>query len=225
MNYRVLTEADLETVYPKMENDLKINHDGEIINYIKLYNAYRELFTEYIEKKLELKKYDEKIIKSKLNFHRIQSENMDIYQYFSCEVLKYIYVRNNIHIERLTKEDKIFLELQSGNVKLNKETITFVERTYEKIIFEDILKSGEICMIQYGPNSSNFFARNDAVVIGIRYDKFVEQEINNNWDRSNEKQREFLFELMQEMNKEFKEKLKVPVVVIEYDDLSVKYRI
>ena len=70
--------------------------DFEKDDYIKLYNLYRSLLTEYIIDTLELKKYDEKILKSNLNFKQTNKEEMDSYQYFSSEELKYLYIRNNI---------------------------------------------------------------------------------------------------------------------------------
>ena len=76
----------------------------------EVYLLYRKLFTEYIIEKTELKKYDEEIKNSNLNFIPVEEEKMDIYQYFSCDILKYFYIRNNLYLEKLDKKDINFLE-------------------------------------------------------------------------------------------------------------------
>ena len=57
------------------------------------YLMYRKLFTQYIIEKLNLKKYDDEIAESKLNFIEVKEKQMDIYQYFSKDKLKYFYKR------------------------------------------------------------------------------------------------------------------------------------
>ena len=228
MMFKELNEQNLATIYPNTGTATDINSDIEKQRNIILYNLYRKLFTQYIIDRLQIKKYDKSIYESGLDFSTINLEDMDIYQYFSSDLLRYFYLRNNIYIERLNDKELDFLKskLKSDGTVLDDEEIEFIEKTYQKVIFEDVLKNGDTCMVQYGPNSSNFFARNDSVVIGVRYNEFDDKLEDNEWQELNDKQREFLNSLLERMNKEFVGKLpsNTPISIIEYNDFSIRNR-
>lgn len=188
---------------------------------------YRRWFSEYIVKKLELEKYDEKIERSNLNFRRNTEDKMDIYQYFMKERLKYFYIRNNLYEDRLSKEEKEFLKQRTDEKKYNldKQAEEFIEKTYKKVIFEDILNNGEKCEVPYGPTSSGFFAPNDAVVIGLNYDEFYREGLDGKtWKEQNLKQREFLRNLIKQMEQKFMRKLDSDVRIIKYNKFSIEKR-
>ena len=223
MDFNRIEERDLETIYPSTGIIFNRLDEEKKSKYILLYNIYRELFTQYIINKLQLHTYDEKLLKSGLDFAIIDEEDMDIYQFFSCELLKYIYVRNNVYIERLTKKEMEFLEtkIKSGNTSLDEETIRFIEETYKKLIFEDIYNDGGDGIISYGLDNSSYFASNDSLIIGIRYDQFADNGLDDEeWDKLNDEQRVFLYLMIKQMNTDFEGKLQVPISVIEYDDIS-----
>ncbi len=138
-----------------------------------IYFLYYTCFIAYLIEKYNLDEFDKQICESKLHFTPVKEENMDIYQYFSSPYLKYLYLRNNIHIERLTKDEREFLKskINSTNV-LDQEMKFFIEETYKKLIFEDVLENGERYLIAFGPDSAQLYAHNDAIVLGIRYDKY-----------------------------------------------------
>ncbi len=194
-------------------------------NYLLRYNMYRGLFTKFILQELHLKEYDKKIEDSGLNFETTKEEDMDIYQYFSSDELKYFYIRNNIHIEKLNEEEEKYLQqkINNNNSELDDEAQNFIQNTYEKIIFEDVLKNGEICTITYGPDSRTFMAPNNALVLGIRYDEFADQGLNDDeWDELHNKQIEFLGELFIDMHTKLKEKLNVPISILKYTRYSIR---
>ena len=207
------------------ENMIKIkNNNMPIKEYIDLYNIYRFFMTKYIIEKLNLKEYDKKIKNSKCNFLPVETDRMDVYQFFSCDELKYIYIRNNVYIERLSSEEINILEekLKNNDYSIDKKVADLIEKTYQKIIFEDIMKNGKIYQITYGPDSSNYFARNDSLVLGIRYDEFAETELTDEeWKKQNQKQREFLRKIINEMINEFENIINVPINIIKYNDYSV----
>ena len=149
---------------------------------------------------------------------------MDIYQYFSSDILKYFYIRNNIYIEKLNKKEIDFLEkkIQSKNYELDDETMQIIESSYRRVIFEDVLKNGELCKTLYGPNSSNFFADNNAIIIGVRYDEFAENKLNDDeWDELHQQQVEFLESLITRMNKNLNSNSAVPIEILEYSEFSI----
>lgn len=192
------------------------------------YLMYRKLFTQYIIEKLNLKKYDDEIAESKLNFIEVKEKQMDIYQYFSKDKLKYFYIRNNIHIEKLTDEEQKFLQkikLEEPN-ELGDIEKDFIEKTYSKVIFEDVLENGEICNVFYGPDSRSFISSNNSIVIGMRYDEFENNGLDDEkWDELHEKQLDFWDELKERMELELKMKINKHISIIRYDDFSIEKRL
>lgn len=225
MKFNRLYEEDLKTIYPNCTNiSLDNMPENQKKKYLLLYNMYRKLFTVYIMQKLKLKNYDKKIEKSELGFTANKKQDMDIYQYFSSDILKYFYIRNNIYIEKLNKKEIDFLEkkIQSKNYELDDETMQIIESSYRRVIFEDVLKNGELCKTLYGPNSSNFFADNNAIIIGVRYDEFAENKLNDDeWDELHQQQVEFLESLITRMNKNLNSNSAVPIEILEYSEFSI----
>lgn len=225
MKFNRLYEEDLKTIYPNCTNiSLDNMPENQKKKYLLLYNMYRKLFTVYIMQKLKLKSYDKKIEKSELGFTANKKQDMDIYQYFSSDILKYFYIRNNIYIEKLNKKEIDFLEkkIQSKNYELDDETMQMIESSYRRVIFEDVLKNGELCKTLYGPNSSNFFADNNAIIIGVRYDEFAENKLNDDeWDELHQQQVEFLESLITRMNKNLNSNSAVPIEILEYSEFSI----
>lgn len=225
MKFNRLYEEDLKTIYPNCTNiSLDNMPENQKKKYLLLYNMYRKLFTIYIMQKLKLKSYDKKIEKSELGFTANKKQDMDIYQYFSSDILKYFYIRNNIYIEKLNKKEIDFLEkkIQSKNYELDDETMQIIESSYRRVIFEDVLKNGELCKTLYGPNSSNFFADNNAIIIGVRYDEFAENKLNDDeWDELHQQQVEFLESLITRMNKNLNSNSAVPIEILEYSEFSI----
>lgn len=225
MKFNRLYEEDLKTIYPNCTNiSLDNMPENQKKKYLLLYNMYRKLFTVYIMQKLKLKSYDKKIEKSELGFTANKKQDMDIYQYFSSDILKYFYIRNNIYIEKLNKKEIDFLEkkIQSKNYELDDETMQIIESSYKRVIFEDVLKNGELCKTLYGPNSSNFFADNNAIIIGVRYDEFAENKLNDDeWDELHQQQVEFLESLITRMNKNLNSNSAVPIEILEYSEFSI----
>lgn len=225
MKFHRLYEQDLETTYPDCRAvSLDNMSDKQKKNYLSIYNLYRKLFTKYMIHKLKLKEYDEEIEKSELEFTANKKEDMDIYQYFSSDILKYFYIRNNIYIEKLSKKEVDFFKekLRNKNYGLDNETMHIIKETYKKVIFEDVQKNGKICKTLYGPDSRNFFADNNAIVIGLRYDEFAQNGLNDDeWDELHEQQLEFLESMTTRMNKSLNFNSTVPIEILKYGEFSV----
>ena len=69
--------------------------------YYQLYKNYKILLDKYLVNKLELDVYDQSIDDTGLKFMPVKKEDMDYYQYISTMNLKYIYLRNNLYVEKL----------------------------------------------------------------------------------------------------------------------------
>lgn len=212
-----VTKEDIKTCVPVNKMIEQANE-----KYIELYNKYRKILTKYLIKKLELKKYDELIENSGFNFKKVDVENQDIYQYFSSDLLNYIYIRNNIYIEKLTDEEKNELNsIPSNDDELSKLEEDFIERTYKKVIFEDVLGNNESCKVFYGPRTSSYMADNSYVIIGLRYDKYYNPYGNDeDWKNNYMIQSRFISKLLFKMQSEMCLKIDYPTIAIEYGDMS-----
>lgn len=229
MNFNKIKSEELETIYPNNTGIVfkSMSKDSQD-NYMELYYLYRKLFTQYIIEKLNLKMYDEKIENSGLDFKINNEEDMDVYQYFSSNALKYFYIRNNIYIEKLDDSSVKILKrkIKANNYELDEEARELIENTYRTVIFEDSLKDGSLCMTLFGPNSINYFARNDALVIGVRYDEFGQSDLDDNsWDKLHDEQLFYLYGLVEEMNNKFIDDSSIPVSIIKYNEFSTRSRI
>lgn len=222
----IINDDDFETRFP-CGNDKLINKMDEENKdtYLSLYMKYSELFNKYIIDKLDLDEYDKKLENSNLEFTPVTEQNMDIYQYLSHDMLKYLYIRNNYYVERLTKTEKEFLleKIFNSDEKNDNETRDFIENTYEKVIYEDVSRDNQVFNINFGPESETFLAPNNALVIGIRYDEFNTNGMTDKeWDCNYNKQLEELFGMMNNIELVANSKLNIPVRVIQYNEFSIK---
>lgn len=223
MKFKQISEEELRDVY--LMTNLKEMTEEDREKYLLKYYLYRKLFTEYIMQKLNLKEYDEEIANSGLDFIANNEKEMDIYQYFSSEELKYFYIRNNIYIEKLDKDEEALLQekIENKNYDLDEKSKKMIEETYQKVTFEDVLRNGKQCMTNYGPDSSSFMAPNDAIVLGIRYNEFAENGLSDKeWDELHDKQLSYLVELIKKMIEELKEKLQNPIAILKYTEFSIR---
>lgn len=194
--------------------------------YAEIYSIYRKLFTEYMIEKLNLKEYDRRIKNSGLNFCVNKEEDMDLYQYFSSEYLDYFYLRNNLYIEKLNDNELDFFrkKLKTGNYNLDDESRVMMEKTYQKIIFEDVLGNGEECTTFFGP-SSGYMAKNNGLIIGVRYDEFARNGLSDDkWDKLHNRQKRFLTQLIGEMKENIEKKVEGPIYFFRYNEFSIRKR-
>lgn len=140
--------------------------------YFELLNKYKNLFGKYLMELLPLEQIDTNMKKSKLNFVPIKEEDKDFYQMTSPLNLDYIYIRNNFYIEKLSKED---LDILRSRENLDDETREFLKRTYLSVInpYDDSR------VIFYGPENGKHLCDSTDVVLGIRYDEFVDTELSD----------------------------------------------
>ena len=217
-----ITISDYETRFPISNQKYfdNLNNDGKQ-EYLNLYLLYYNLLYKYLIPKLNLKQYDNMLLNSDNIFYQVPLENMDLYQRIGSSYLKYFYLRNNIYIERLTKEELEFLKkkLLSNNTELDKETIVFIENTYQKVMLET---PNNIVNISYGPDSYNFYKPSNNIIIGVRFDNYYkkENESDSEWnDKYND--RIYELEIVTKFLAKRLEDFKVPCSIIIYNDFSI----
>ena len=169
MNYNNITDYELITAYPTpgLFFNPEIKQD-KIDEYVELYNKYNKIFIQYLLYKTDLKNLDEQMLKQK-HIKPLDKSQMDIYQYCISDELKYLYIRNNMHVGRLSEAEKEFLK----NIDVNKEELTqkeiiFIKRTFHKVISEGEGKGENLT--NFGNQNVGFLAKDNSVVIGIRYE-------------------------------------------------------
>jgi len=220
-----ITSEMFETRMPNGNEEYFNNlSDEEKEKYLKLYECYSNLFNQYIINKLDLHKCDDMIGRSKNDFKVVDKDKMDLYQYLSSKYLKYFYIRNNLYIERLTSDELKFLEMKM-NIDpdgYDERCENFIEKTYDKVCVENTDLKSQV-NINYGPDAYSFFKPDNALIIGYRFDDYY-KDYNTSDSEWVEKNNDRLFELeLTEMglNIVCKDKLKIPVCFLKYNDFSV----
>lgn len=214
MNFKKLNKKDI------IQFDFSQDINQEV------YLLYRKLFTEYIIEKTDLKRYDDEIKNSNLNFIPVEEKNMDIYQYFSSDILKYFYIRNNLYLEKLDKKEIDLLEkkIQNQNFDLDESSRDMIAKTYKKVLFKDRIE-GFKNFVFYGPSTMPFSSEDDAVVIGFRYDEFNLNGMNDDeWNNIFEKQQLWLFQFIEKLKYEFAKKIENATTIIKYNEYSITSR-
>ena len=158
---------------------------------------------------------------------KLEEKDMDIYQYFTADELKYFYIRNNLYIERLEEDDKIILKekIKNKEESLDETGKKLIEKTYRKVINESENDDGKKHITSFGPNSVNFFAQSDAIVIGFRYDEFNLNGLEDEeWKDNHLNQLENLNEVVKEMIDGCEEDIKEKIRILIYTQFSVVKR-
>lgn len=182
--------------------------------YFELLNKYKSFFEDYLKEKLPLLQIDNNMKESELAFKPIEETNMDFYQITSSMGLKYVYLRNNLYIEKLNSADIEFLDSKE---EYNDETREFISRTFKDVInpYDDSK------VIFYGPENGQFLCNSNDVVLGIRYDEFnTELEDKAFQENFIEKQR-IISQLITVLSVYGLQQLGVNVKLIQYNEVSI----
>lgn len=212
---------EYETRIPKENFDYfnQLNIDLKE-KYLDLMIKYYNLVLEFLDKKYNLKEIDEKISKSPLRYKEVDNKDCDIYQKIAKNKYKFFYLRSNIYIERLSKEELHFL----NNIKKYDGKVTeFVQNTIKKVATEAGLeKSFE--NINYGPDSINYIGSTSDVIIGFRENEFYKYDgqTNEEWNELNNKKKYEIRNYLNELQMKLHNKDGIDYKIIIYNDFSVK---
>lgn len=221
-NLNKIYKEDILLERPNLINECNINTDDEMSEYLALYNVYNNFLIQYIMKKFHLINVDMEMIKHKERFAEVPYDDQDLYQKSANGYLKYLYLRNNLYVERLTSEEKnYFLSLYNQGInELNDNIENNIEKTYLKVILENPNEND--IFINYGPDNMKFMAPTNSLVIGIRCNEFSSLSSNDT-----DLYLKTISDL--QMTKRFleasiKSKFNIPTTVIIYNEYSVKCR-
>lgn len=105
--------------------------------YLYLQALYRAALEQYLMETLSLKEYDDRIAASENRIIPREGERRNFYQKYSTMGLTYVYLRNNLPIERLEKEDLEILRdcLETADTQgVTEELMEMVQRTYPTVL-------------------------------------------------------------------------------------------
>lgn len=158
-----LTHRDEIKIDDMTEDQLKL--------YLAMYSVYMEWFINLLVSKTDITKFDKEIKNSNLKFTKTKDDKLDFYQKFSRDYLDYFYLRNNLYLYRLNKEEYNFIidRIKNDKYIYDKETEKFILDTYKKIIFEKV-KDYKKAKVNHDVHDMGRYIENNAIIIGIRYD-------------------------------------------------------
>ena len=202
-------------------------NDNLTDRYYTLIKNYKILFEKYLMSKIPLKDMDEKIFNSKLLFIPVDTKKMDYFQKFSTMKLKYLYLRNNLYVYKLSNSEIDSLINLSVNQlsKPNSKLMTLIENTYRMVIdakpYGNNISDNYIKC--YGIDNSDYWIKSDELVIGVRYDEFADNGLGDGdeWKDNYNNQLEFLGNLMINIGKSCSDILGIKVNFLYYNETSV----
>lgn len=200
-------------------------NDDYTDKFYKLYMNYHILLDKYLVRKFSLDSYDKFFDKARLRFMPVKDEDKDYYQYISGMDLNYIYLRNDIYVEKLSAEDiDEILNLSNNFIEYPKEeTFELIERTYHDVI--DISnETGDTFMCCYGPDSDDYWFPSNELVIGFRHDDFADNGLGEGelWEENNIRQIVFINGFLDDIRKNTAKITQEQVNYVWYNDYTIK---
>lgn len=97
---------------------------------------YREGLKQYLLKELDLKEYDFMLEESEMNYIPNDEESKSDAQKTGDLGLKYLYLRNELHLERLSETDieTLKIEMKKNRNDISEEAMSVIEATYANVI-------------------------------------------------------------------------------------------
>lgn len=186
--------------------------------YGVLKKIYKQLFEIYLQNKIDLKLYDNKIKNSDLDFgkgHPTKSNLInDLGEYLG---LNYIYIINDFFIEKLRINDLNELRKVYQEKKYNINTIKMIGKTYKEVLNNNFVNGKYVdepfnrC---YGPVIPKNFALSDSLVIKIIFGKNTKQYDDTEYLVNAKAKTSFLNILCNDLKKGIEENLGIRVTIL-----------
>lgn len=136
------SRKELKEIYPESYNKELMKKKGlsetEDFSekYLYMQALYRANLEAYLMETLDLQEVDNTLENGELYYLPIEETEKDLYARYSTMNLNYIYLRNNLCIERLEKEDLATIEkaLKEGKEVITEEMKALAARTYPTVI-------------------------------------------------------------------------------------------
>ena len=198
-----------------------LSDDGKTFNdkYFYIQAAYKFVLSKYLRDNMGLGEYDEQISKCELKFIEAKDDKKTIFQKNNPSGMKFIFIRSNIYVENLSKEDiKTIEDALLNSDDITKDILGIVKDTYKDVLScvreDEGNKEHEIIYedgaLYHGK------ALNTALVIGIA-DAYEWDDKGSLVNTQNERlKEEYIKKLAEEITKEYIDKLQMPVKIFIY---------
>lgn len=132
---------------------------------------YRDCLKQFMLEQLNLKEYDFMLEESDMNYIPNDEESMIEVQKRNCLGLKFIYLRNELYLERLSDEEIRMLEgeLKDSKGNVSEKALEIVKETYAKVITPKEVNSeaGKKVLTYYDQELYPKFVTMDTLVLKI----------------------------------------------------------
>lgn len=124
---------------PNIKQHCNLNTLKEIDDYLIMYSVYNNLLIQYLCEFYRLKVIDDELYSHSHLFSPVNLSDFDLSQYCVKGTLRYLFLKNFIHVEKLNEDDKNTLIgiYDSKNFQLNNKSRSFVERTLENVVLSE----------------------------------------------------------------------------------------
>lgn len=192
-----------------IEKGLVNGNDNSL--YMEIANLYKSIFTEYLFSKIELKKYDDEIANSVLDFYKVKVINPTYNMLDEYNGMNYIYILNNFFVENLSDKNLEIFKNSLINDDINDEKLSsIVDSTYKDVLKMDCYgEKNQNFNVCYGSSAPFNFARNDALVLKIYYGITEHNEEKEEALERFKKIDKFIDELSKQLKTEIEEKLNI----------------
>jgi hypothetical protein len=129
---------------------------------LKLQLKYKSSFDAMLNSMINFANID-KYINSDIAIPVLNTNETEFYKFYSKINSKYIYLRNNIHIENLSLED--IETIKSAIFDDSNLSENFLRQTFTRVLFED----GDFSF--FGPATDEFLKSSKSIVLGFAFDK------------------------------------------------------
>lgn len=213
---KYVAESDVEGLY----------EDGELTErFYTLYKNYQLLLEKFFLRELPLAEYDDRFFHSGLHFTAVKPEDMDIYQSLSGMNLRYFFLRNILHVEKLSDEDiQMIVSMDAKELyDPSEETMNFIRKTYQWVLCINRDGDDTTYMVCYGTDRDYFWHDSRELIFGFRYDEYADNGLGQNeeWLENHFAQYTMTSITFGELQNVCSETLAMKVHFLKYDEVSV----
>lgn len=190
----------------------------DCINYSVVQGLYLKGFESLLLSKVDLKKYDDMLKNSDLDFQIMPEEQKFIYHKLSYMNLSYIYIRNFFFIEKLGEQDLSVLikKISNKDFSIDQDLLDVVSRTYSDVMIDNFRTNKYIdsnTIICYGPHSEINDCPADSLCVYIHYNGGAANLSGDAYQENKDKKKELLDKISKEMEELISKYLNVKVTV------------
>lgn len=223
-----ITKENYVNIYPNSLNMLlmeekRLSDQGKLNDkYFILLNNYKYLLCRYLIGNTSLKHFDDELKQSNLMFSFLDLGDMDFYQSTSYLGLTYLYLRNNLYVEKLSEEDiEKIVNLDYNNLQLLDECSKIVSRTFKNVINVSDSNEDDV-KVCYGLDANKFWFNSDELVIGFRYDEYKNDNLSDKeWEENYFLQIDYLKNFFINFEDTLSKELGMKVKIVQYTEFTV----